>query len=116
MDSRREFLTGLVVMGALAGVLQEVKMPLPKPPQSQENKGVQDAPPDNPNRPSPEKRVLEANEKDIKKKVEQLYQLAMELKAEVDKTDSSKVLSLTMVKKAEEIEKLARDIKNRSKG
>jgi len=62
------------------------------------------------------KTVLESNQKDIKKKVEKLYDLATELKAEVDKTDSSKVLSLNLVRKAEEIEKLARDIKNRSKG
>ena len=48
--------------------------------------------------------------------MEKLYDLATELKAEVDKTDSSKVLSLNLVRKAEEIEKLARDIKNRSKG
>jgi len=60
--------------------------------------------------------MLEENNKDIHKKVEQLYKLAAELKAEVDKTDSSKVLSLNLVKKAEEIEKLAHDIKNRSKG
>jgi len=60
--------------------------------------------------------MLEANNKDIHKKVERLYQLVTELKVEVDKTDSSKVLSLNLVKKAEEIEKLARDIKIRSKG
>ena len=64
----------------------------------------------------PAKTVLEANEKDIKKNVEKLYQLAGELKAEVEKTDSVKVLSLAMVKKAEEIEKLAREIKSRAKG
>lgn len=73
-------------------------------------------PPDNPNLPSPEKRMLDENEKEIKKKVERLYELATELKAEVDKTDSSKVLSMTLLKKTEEIEKLARDIRNRSKG
>lgn len=60
--------------------------------------------------------MLEENQKDIKKKVDKLYDLASELKAEVDKTDSSKVLSLNLLRKAEEIEKLARDIKNRSKG
>ena len=48
--------------------------------------------------------------------MEKLYELATELKTEVEKTDSSKVLSLNLVRKAEEIEKLARDIKNRSKG
>jgi hypothetical protein len=72
--------------------------------------------PEGPNVPSPEKRVLDEIEKEIKKKVEKLYELATELKAEVDKTDSSKVLSLNLMKKAEEIEKLAKDIKNRSKG
>jgi len=62
------------------------------------------------------KAILEENEKGIKKSVERLYQLAGDLKAEVEKTDSGKVLSLVMVKKAEEIERLARDIKTRAKG
>ncbi|HEY1483268.1 MAG TPA: hypothetical protein VGF19_11115 [Candidatus Acidoferrum sp.] len=75
-----------------------------------------DSPSSAPINPSAEKKRLEENEKDIKTKIERLYELATELKAEVDKTDSSKVLSLNLVKKAEEIEKLAHDIKNRSKG
>jgi hypothetical protein len=62
------------------------------------------------------KAALEENDKDIKKKVEKLFQLATELKDEVDKTDSVKVLSLAMLKKADEIEKLAKDIKSRAKG
>jgi hypothetical protein len=65
---------------------------------------------------SPTKAMLEANEKDIKRNIEKLYQLATDLKAEVEKTDSARVLSLAMVKKAEEIEKLAREIKTRAKG
>jgi hypothetical protein len=60
--------------------------------------------------------ALGANEKDIKKNVERLYQLAGELKAEVEKTDSMQVLSLTMLKKTEEIEKLAKEIRSRAKG
>jgi hypothetical protein len=60
--------------------------------------------------------ALQENDKNIKKSVERLFQLASELKAEVDKTDSAQVLSLAMVKKAEEIEKLAKDIKSRAKG
>jgi hypothetical protein len=64
----------------------------------------------------PSKTVLKENEKDIKKDIEKLYQLAGELKAEVEKTDSSVVLSLAMLRKAEEIEKLAKEIKNRAKG
>ena len=45
-----------------------------------------------------------------------LFQLASELKEESEKTDSAKVLSVAMVRKAEEIERLAKDIKSRAKG
>ena len=74
-----------------------------------------DAPGGSPGK-SPTKVLLEANEKDIKKNIEKLYQLATDLKEEIEKTDSSQVLSLAMVKKAEEIEKLAHVIKTRAKG
>ena len=66
-------------------------------------------------KPDP-KMMLAANEKEIKKNVEKLYELASELKTEVEKTDSVKVLSLSMLKKAEEIERLAKEIKSRAKG
>lgn len=62
------------------------------------------------------KKSLEQNEKDIKKSVERLFQLASDLKSEVEKTDSVNVLSLAMLRKADEIERLAHDIKNRAKG
>src|SRR5215469_7788339 len=58
----------------------------------------------------PVKAVLKENEKDIKKDIEKLYQLVSDLKAEVEKTDSSQVLSLALLRKAEEIERLAREI------
>lgn len=60
--------------------------------------------------------ILEANQKDIKKNIERLFQLASELKAEVEKTDSVQVLSVAMIKKAEEIEKLAKGIRSRAIG
>ncbi len=66
-------------------------------------------------KPDP-KMMLAANEKEIKKNVEKLYELASELKTEVEKTDSVKVLSLSMLKKAEEIERLAKEIRSRAKG
>lgn len=62
------------------------------------------------------KAALQDNEKNLKKKVEKLFQLATELKEEADKTDSINVLSIAMLKKADEIEKLAKDIKTRAKG
>ncbi|HSC44954.1 MAG TPA: hypothetical protein VLC94_03950 [Candidatus Acidoferrum sp.] len=68
-----------------------------------------------PNKPST-KTILEDNQKDIKKNIEKLFDLASQLKDQVEKTDSTSVLSLALVKKAEEIEKLARQIKERAKG
>lgn len=60
--------------------------------------------------------MLEQRQKDIKKEVEKLYTLASELKAEVEKTDATTTLSLPMVRKAEEIERLAKQIKENAKG
>ena len=115
VKSRRTFLGGLLTAGLATGLAGELA-PGQNPSLPQDRKTTPDATPENPLAPPAEKRMLEENEKDIKKKVEKLYELATELKAEVDKTDSSKVLSLNLVRKAEEIEKLAHDIKNRSKG
>jgi hypothetical protein len=121
MNTRRKFLVGLALAGgtvaARSGVLkgQSQNPPLPPLPQTQDRRPP-DAAPDTPPMPGAEKKILEENDKDMKKKVDRLYELATQLKNEVDKTDSSKVLSLNLMKKAEEIEKLARDIKNRSKG
>ena len=66
--------------------------------------------------PKRTKALLEQNQKDIKKNIEKLFQLASELKDEVEKTDATTVLSLAMVRKTEEIEKLARQIRDRAKG
>ena len=62
------------------------------------------------------KAALKEEQKEIKKKVARLYELAAELKAEVEKTDSTAVLSLNLLKKTEEIEKLARQIRSHAKG
>ncbi|HWY08846.1 MAG TPA: hypothetical protein VNY24_18435 [Candidatus Acidoferrales bacterium] len=115
MKNRRTFLGGLLTAGLATRFTGELAWGQ-NPKLSQDQKTGPDAAPENPLAPSADKRMLEENQKEIKKKVERLYDLASELKGEVEKTDSSKVLSLNLVRKAEEIEKLARDIKNRSKG
>jgi hypothetical protein len=66
--------------------------------------------------PASSKAMLEERQKSIKKDVEKLYDLAAQLKTEVEKTDSTTILSLAMLKKAEEIEKLARQIKDHARG
>jgi hypothetical protein len=92
--------------------LQNPASPVPAPPRGQ---GDADDPLNAPAR-SPAKAILEKNQKDIKRDVEKLYELASQLKEEVEKTDATAVLSLAMVKKAEEIEKLARQVKDHAKG
>ena len=58
------------------------------------------------------KLVLKENQKEIHSDVERLFKLAQELKDESDKADAAQVLSLPLIKKAEEIEKLAKQIKS----
>ncbi len=66
--------------------------------------------------PKRAKAILEQNQKDIKKDIQKLFQLASELKEQVEKTDATTVLSLTLLRKTEEIEKLAHAIRDRAKG
>jgi nitric oxide reductase activation protein len=64
-----------------------------------------------------QRRQKEANKKrqeEIRQDTEKLYQLASELKDAVDKTNEH-VLSLDVVKKAEEVEKLAKQVKEKMK-
>src|SRR2546422_807304 len=60
--------------------------------------------------------MLQQNEKEFREGVERLYQLTSELHEEVQKTATTDVLSVRMVKKTEQIEKLAKMLKNRAKG
>ncbi|MEO7029185.1 MAG: hypothetical protein ABI147_07250 [Acidobacteriaceae bacterium] len=59
--------------------------------------------------------VANERQKKIMDETEKLLQLATELKAEVDKTTKDQ-MSLETIRKAEEIEKLAHDVKQRMKG
>jgi hypothetical protein len=54
---------------------------------------------------------LKENQKSLRRDADRLLQLAQELKDEADKTEQTNVLSLSLVHKAEEVEKLARQIK-----
>jgi hypothetical protein len=60
--------------------------------------------------------MLLQNEKEFREGVEHLSVLVNELREEVDKTATTDVLSVRMYKKAQEIEKLAKQIKNKAKG
>jgi hypothetical protein len=70
---------------------------------------------DDPSRPDP-KTIRLANQKELKSDVSKLYDMVSELKDQLEKTDPASTLSLSMVKKTEQIEKLAKQIKNLAKG
>ena len=59
--------------------------------------------------------VDQQNQLEIRLQVQRLYALATELKDEVDNTNSNTVLNLAVLKRAQEIEKLAKQIRDRAK-
>lgn len=60
------------------------------------------------------KALNKERQESLKKDMAELYKLAGELKESVDKTDEN-MLSLQVVRKTEQIEKLARSIRNKMK-
>jgi hypothetical protein len=86
------------------------RQPAPFPGRPGDNNGGDEPPKIDP------KQIQERNQKEIHKDVEKLFALAEDLKHAVDKTDSTAVLSLSLVQKAREVEKLAHQIANLAVG
>jgi hypothetical protein len=64
----------------------------------------------------PDEKALDLqNQAAVRADIDKLYALVFELKEEMKVTDSANTLSLNVVKKAQAIEKLAKEIKDRSK-
>jgi len=61
------------------------------------------------------KKANQVRQADLKRDTDKLLQLATELKKYVDKSNEN-VLSVDVLKKAEEIEKLAHKVKEKMKG
>ena len=116
VETRRSFVTAILVAAAASGWIGGSAFSQNPPVVPGRRPASEQGPPETPDVPTADKRMLDENQKEIKKKVERLFDLASELKTEVEKTDATTVLSIGMVKKAEEIEKLARQIKDRAKG
>jgi hypothetical protein len=60
------------------------------------------------------KALNKERQESLKKDMDELYKLAGELKASVDKTDQN-TLSVEVIRKTEQIEKLAKNIRNKMK-
>ena len=70
---------------------------------------------DDPSRPNP-KAIERANQREIRADIAKLYEMVTELREEIEKTDATATLSISVVKKAQQIEKLAKQIKGLAKG
>lgn len=118
MTGRRFFLSGIAATLAgtrtlLAGGQGQRNGPpshIPQIPDASNSTGTDDTPP--PPRSDP-KVLLKEDQKALRRDVDRLLQMAKDLKDESDKTPETDVLSLSLVKKAEDIEKLAHQIKER---
>lgn len=66
-------------------------------------------------RKSMEKKANQQRQAELKRDTERLVKLSTELKQYVDKTNEN-ILSLDVIKKADEIEKLARSVKTKMRG
>jgi hypothetical protein len=62
------------------------------------------------------KSIGKQNQAEVRTGVEKLYVLISELKEQVEKSDANEVLSVAVVKKSQEIEKLAKHVKDLAKG
>jgi len=65
----------------------------------------------------PQKKVIDLqSQKLIREDVAKLYEMASELKGVVERTDANSTLSLSLINKAQQIEKLAKQIRELAKG
>ncbi len=120
-ETRRRLLMAITSsLGVLAAapLLAGLQLPRPsrdaRPYPNGRNPGLPPGP-DDPSTPERKALLLES-QKQIRADVAKLYEMAADIKSEVEKTDASATLSLSLVKKAQEIEKLAKQIKNLAKG
>lgn len=103
----------LVVIAACT-VLSQTPQPIPSPNAPNPNfpQGM-----DGPGPRQPDRRTMDRqNQAEVRADVEKLYQLVSALREQVQKSDATSTLSISVVKKAKEIEKLAKQVKDRAKG
>lgn len=100
-------------MPALLAEAQRRDPPSPVP-QLPGSAGASAVPDDVPLPPRADPKIqLKEQQKELRRDVDRLVQMVKDLKEASDKTPETDVLSLSLVKKAEDVEKLARQIKER---
>jgi hypothetical protein len=114
VKGRRSFISCIVAVlaGARSSLAQQQQQsPFPRVP-GVPGAGQNPFPGEEPPRVPDPKEQLKENQKNLRRDVDRLVELAQELKTESEKTEQTSVLSLSLIHKAEEVEKLARQIKS----
>jgi hypothetical protein len=86
--------------------------PSPNTPNGNYPPGLQGPRPKEPD----QKAIDRANQKELRDEVSKLFDMVTELKDQVERVDATSTLSMSVVKKAQQIEKLAKQIKELAKG
>ena len=106
-SSRRTFIrVAAAILAAAATGAAQMRQPRPSGPY-----GNPPYAPELPSKSNP-RGILKANQEDIKKDVARLSEVVSELQKNLDESDTKNVLSLDVIHKTEEIEKLAKQIRN----
>jgi hypothetical protein len=114
VKGRRSFISSFLAVLAAARssfARQQQQSPFPRVPGLPGADRPYPFPGDEPPRAPDPREQLKENQKNLRRDVDRLVELAQELKTETDKTEQTSVLSLSLIHKAEEVEKLARQIK-----
>jgi hypothetical protein len=117
--SRRGFLGAGVTFvaasafGAAAQLNQQQTVPTLPVPRTPDDSTARFPPP--PRKPDP-RAILKQNEQEIKKDTARLTEVVAELQKALDDSDTKEVLSLDVVHKTDEIEKLAKQIRSLVRG
>ncbi|HEX4642318.1 MAG TPA: hypothetical protein VH161_02585 [Candidatus Acidoferrales bacterium] len=115
---RRVFLTAIAaalaetraLLAGAQGQRGDSRPPMTQVPDASNSGGVEDSPLSTRGN---QRRLLKEQQKELRRDVDRLLQMVQDLKDESDKTPETQVLSLTLVKRTEDIEKLARTIRDR---
>ena len=121
-ESRRRLLTGLLGVAGIFAAKPLLGLQAPSAgtaPRAKVYPNGRDpnAPPSLEDPTTPNSKAIElANQRALRADIAKLYEMASDLKDQADKTDPASTLSVAVVKKAQEIEKLAEQIKNLARG
>ncbi len=117
VDSRRAFISSLGAVGLLAALQQQPPTPIrPRAePLPEHPEPAQKLPTGSPRKPPTNPAALVAHEKELRETTDHLLIKVQEFRAKLDGTHTADVFSVDMYKQTEDIEKLAKQLRNRAR-